>query len=77
MLGTTCLLQFAVSLVIDSRYETRLGRTYYWIVWYPMVYWIIQVMTSVTALPRAVFRRRERRAIWVSPDRGVRERSNG
>ena len=77
MLGTTCLLQFAVSLIIDSRYESRLGRTYYWIVWYPMVYWIIQVMTSVTALPRAIFRRRDRRAIWVSPDRGLRESGNG
>ncbi len=72
LLGTTCLAQFAVSLVIDSRYETRLGRTYYWIVWYPMVYWIIQVVTSVMALPRALFRGKGKRAIWVSPDRGVR-----
>ena len=56
-----------------GRYETRLGRTYYWIVWYPMVYWIIQVVTSVTALPRAIFRGRGKRAIWVSPDRGVQE----
>jgi biofilm PGA synthesis N-glycosyltransferase PgaC len=72
LLGTTCLAQFAVSLIIDSRYETHLGRTYYWIVWYPMVYWIIQVVTSVTALPRAIFRGKGKRAIWVSPDRGVR-----
>lgn len=72
LLGTTCLAQFAVSLMIDSRYETHFGRTYYWIVWYPMIYWIIQVVTSVTALPRALIRGRGKRAIWVSPDRGLR-----
>ncbi|MEM8769602.1 MAG: poly-beta-1,6 N-acetyl-D-glucosamine synthase, partial [Pseudomonadota bacterium] len=77
LLGTTCLLQFAVSLVIDSRYETSLGRTYYWIVWYPMIYWVIQVVTSVTALPRAIFRRRGKRATWTSPDRGVRGADSG
>jgi biofilm PGA synthesis N-glycosyltransferase PgaC len=77
LLGTTCLAQFAVSLLIDSRYEPHLGRTYYWIVWYPMVYWIIQVATSVTALPRAIFRGKGKRAIWVSPDRGVQGDRNG
>ena len=73
LLGTTCLLQFAVSLVIDSRYEEKLGRVYYWMVWYPMVYWVIQVATSVIALPRAVIRGRGKRAIWRSPDRGLQE----
>ncbi|MEZ5551067.1 MAG: poly-beta-1,6-N-acetyl-D-glucosamine synthase [Pseudomonadales bacterium] len=73
LLGTTCLLQFAVSLVIDSRYERQLGRVYYWMVWYPMLYWIIQVVTSVTALPRALARGSNRRAIWRSPDRGLRD----
>lgn len=72
LLGTMCLVQFGVSLAIDSRYETKLGRTYYWMIWYPMVYWIIQVMTSIVALPRALARPRGRRGIWRSPDRGVR-----
>jgi biofilm PGA synthesis N-glycosyltransferase PgaC len=72
LLGTTCLTQFAVSLTIDSRYERRLGRVYYWMIWYPMVYWMIQAAASVVAVPRALLRPRERRGIWVSPDRGLR-----
>ena len=72
LLGTMCLVQFGVSLAIDSRYETKLGRTYYWMIWYPMVYWIIQVLTSIVALPRALTRPRGRRGIWRSPDRGIR-----
>jgi biofilm PGA synthesis N-glycosyltransferase PgaC len=69
LIGATCLLQFAVSLTIDSRYERGLGRYYYWIIWYPIAFWLINVLTTLVALPRALFGRR-RRAIWTSPDRG-------
>jgi biofilm PGA synthesis N-glycosyltransferase PgaC len=75
LIGLTCLLQFAVSLAIDSRYERGLARYYYWIIWYPAAYWLISVLTSVAALPRAVFGRRHRRAVWISPDRGERFRA--
>jgi biofilm PGA synthesis N-glycosyltransferase PgaC len=72
ILGTTCLLQFAVSLTIDSRYEPRLGRFYYWMIWYPMVYWMIHTAATIIAVPKALSKPRDRRAIWVSPDRGLR-----
>jgi biofilm PGA synthesis N-glycosyltransferase PgaC len=73
ILGSTCLLQFAISLIIDSRYEARtLGRYYYWMIWYPMIYWAIHAAASVAAVPKALYKHRGSRAIWVSPDRGVR-----
>lgn len=72
LLGATCLLQFAVSLIIDSRYEKNIGKTYYWMIWYPLIYWLINVLTTAVGLIKAVFKKRHTRAIWVSPDRGVR-----
>jgi biofilm PGA synthesis N-glycosyltransferase PgaC len=72
VLGATCLLQFGISLAIDSRYEPRLGRYYYWMIWYPMVYWTIQTAATLVALPRALRKPRDTRAIWTSPDRGIR-----
>jgi biofilm PGA synthesis N-glycosyltransferase PgaC len=72
LLGTTCLMQFAISITIDSRYEPGLGRVYYWMIWYPMVYWMVQAAASVVAVPRALLRPAGRRAIWKSPDRGLR-----
>ena len=72
VLGGTCLLQFGISLAIDSRYEPRLGRYYYWMIWYPMVYWTIQTAATLVALPRALRKPRDTRAIWTSPDRGIR-----
>lgn len=73
ILGTTCLIQFAVSLFIDSRYEPSLKRYFFWIVWYPLLYWMLNVFTVVFALPKAIFRRKGKNAIWVSPDRGVQQ----
>jgi len=72
LLSTTCLAQFGVSLMIDSRYEKGIAKVYYWIVWYPMVYWVITVFTTVAAVPKAVFKKGQKRGRWKSPDRGIR-----
>ncbi|TWI03597.1 biofilm PGA synthesis N-glycosyltransferase PgaC [Luteimonas cucumeris] len=72
ILAMVCLMQFAASLIIDRRYETRVGRNYYWMIWYPIAYWMLSLFTTVTALPRTLLKRRNRRAIWTSPDRGIK-----
>jgi len=72
VLGVTCLLQFTVSFFIDSRYEKGLAKYYYWIVWYPLAFWVINVCTTIVAFPQALFRRSGKRAVWTSPDRGLR-----
>lgn len=71
IIGTTCLLQFGVSMYLDSRYERGYGRYYYWMIWYPLAYWILNVLTSIIALPSVILRGK-RRAKWKSPDRGLR-----
>lgn len=72
LLGVTCLIQFAVSFYIDGRYEKGLGKLYYWMLWYPLVYWLINMLTLAVAVPKALLRPHGQRATWVSPDRGVR-----
>lgn len=72
LLGITCLIQFAVSLVIDSRYDKGLWKIYFWVIWYPLAFWLIGMLTTVVALPRAVLKRRGQRAVWKSPDRGLK-----
>ncbi|TAK63809.1 MAG: poly-beta-1,6 N-acetyl-D-glucosamine synthase [Methylobacter sp.] len=77
LLSLTCLIQFGVSLFIDSRYEYRTGgvaRYYYWMVWYPIVYWLINVGTTIIGSIRAIKKKRGQRAIWVTVDRGLREK---
>lgn len=72
VLGIICMLQFLVSLLIDRRYEKRIGRNYFWMIWYPIAYWMITTTTSIVAFPKALLKRKGTRAVWVSPDRGVR-----
>ena len=70
LLGITCLLQFAVSLTIDSRYEKDIWKYYFWVIWYPFAYWLFIALTAVVAVPKAMLKRRGTRATWTSPDRG-------
>jgi len=71
VIGTTCLLQIAVSLLLDRHYDHRLGRVYFWMIWYPLAFWIISALSTVVALPKVLRRQRHQRARWVSPDRGL------
>lgn len=70
VIGTTCLLQFAVSMGLDSRYEKGMGRYYYWMIWYPLAFWILNVFTTLVAVPKVLLRGKQR-ATWKSPDRGL------
>lgn len=72
VVGTTCLLQISVSLALDSRYDSNPLKSLYWMIWYPLAYWMLNLFTTIAALPRAVFRKNKERARWTSPDRGLR-----
>ena len=70
-LALTYLLQAFVAYLIERRYEAGMLRNLFWIVWYPLAFWLLSALTSVVALPRAFFLARAMRTRWVSPDRGV------
>ncbi|MCO8046721.1 poly-beta-1,6-N-acetyl-D-glucosamine synthase [Acinetobacter towneri] len=72
VLGVTCLIQFFVSLCIDHQYDkSRTFRTLFWVIWYPLFFWILMMLTTVVALPKTILKK-NKRARWVSPDRGFR-----
>jgi biofilm PGA synthesis N-glycosyltransferase PgaC len=71
MVGTTCLLQVGVSLSLDARYDNGSVRTFFWMIWYPLAYWMFNMVTTIVAAPRALLRNTGKRALWTSPDRGI------
>lgn len=75
VLAMTCLFQFVLSLQIDRRYEPGLARSLFWIIWYPFVFWMINLATSLVSFPKVMLRIRRQRARWTSPDRGIKESS--
>lgn len=80
LIGSTCLLQIGLSLMLDGPYERQhvqtgrfgLLRIYYWMIWYPLAYWLLNMLTTIWAVPKTLLRKRHARAIWVSPDRGIK-----
>nr|MBC8413544.1 hypothetical protein [bacterium] len=71
ILAFVCLMQFALSLYIDSHYDKRIFRYLFWVIWYPFVYWMINAFAVVIAVPKALLKKKGTRAIWTSPDRGI------
>ncbi len=71
VLTVACLIQFCVSVLIDSRYEPGMRRTLYWVIWYPAVFWMLSLFTTLVSFPKVMVQQRRGRARWVSPDRGI------
>ena len=71
-LCTVYLLQASVSMWLEKRFESYRLASLFWIISYPIVFWMLSAATAVVALPRALFRPRSGRTTWVSPDRGLR-----
>jgi biofilm PGA synthesis N-glycosyltransferase PgaC len=72
ILVITYLTQALVSALLDRRFEDGILRSIFWIVWYPLAFWLLQVCTAITAFPRALTRPKDAPGTWVSPDRGFR-----
>jgi biofilm PGA synthesis N-glycosyltransferase PgaC len=71
VIGSTCLLQFLLSMCLDCRYDQKLFRQSYWLIWYPFIYWMLIMCTTICSVPMVLLRKRGTRAVWVSPDRGL------
>lgn len=72
LLSMTFMLQSLVSMILEHRYEPRIFQYYFWMIWYPLAYWVIMAVTAVVGLYKAIFTGRKKLATWVSPDRGLR-----
>jgi biofilm PGA synthesis N-glycosyltransferase PgaC len=72
ILISACLIQFGVSKWLDGHYDQGLGKNYFWMIWYPFFYWLLNLFTAVSAVPKVLFSKKGR-ARWVSPDRGAHQ----
>ncbi|MED5610255.1 MULTISPECIES: poly-beta-1,6-N-acetyl-D-glucosamine synthase [Pseudomonas] len=72
LLACVCLLQFALSLLIERRYERHLASSLFWVIWYPFAFWLVTLLTTLVSFPKVMLRARQGRARWTSPDRGIK-----
>ncbi|EIS6447839.1 glycosyltransferase, partial [Staphylococcus pseudintermedius] len=67
------IVQFTVSLIIDSRYEKQNMFTLFYLSWYPTIYWVLNALVAMLAFPKALLRKKGEFATWSSPDRGKKD----
>ncbi|MGB7400571.1 poly-beta-1,6-N-acetyl-D-glucosamine synthase [Castellaniella sp.] len=72
VLAMACLMQFGLSVFIDRRYEPGLSHSLYWVIWYPLAYWMINLLTTLCSFPKVMLKHHRIRARWESPDRGIK-----
>jgi len=73
LLALMCLLMFFCSLILDSRYEKHMTRYLFWVIWYPLVYWLLSATAVVVAFTKVMLRKKgvQGQGVWKSPDRGI------
>ncbi len=74
MVALACLIQFAASICIDMRYDHKILPTYFWVIWYPVFYWMFNAFATICALPKGLSKKFGQTSLWVSPDRGILQR---
>lgn len=72
LLATVCIFQFSLALMIESRYEPDLLKSVGWTIWYPLVFWVITVTTTLVGFPKALLKHHDTRGVWVTTDRGLK-----
>ncbi len=69
-LSFVCLLQFAVAMWLESHYDKQILKSSWSVIWYPLVYWYVNVFITLSALLKAILPKKKL-ATWKSPDRGL------
>jgi len=70
ILAIVCLCQLMVGLLIDSKYEKGIVGMFFWLIWYPCVYWVLNAAVTLFGFPKAMLKKKGTLAVWESPDRG-------
>ncbi len=71
VIAVVCLVQFFVSITINMRYDRKLFPTYFWIIWYPVFYWMFNAAATIVGFPRGMTKKFGKASVWESPDRGI------
>ncbi len=69
LIATCCLLQLLAGVLIERHYDRSITPYYGIAVLYPIVYWLVMVVVTVTGTPLGLFGRLERGSVsrWRTP----------
>ncbi len=69
-LSFVCLFQFLIAMWLESRYDEKIFDNAWSVIWYPILYWYINVFIALASIFKAILPNKKL-ATWKSPDRGI------
>jgi biofilm PGA synthesis N-glycosyltransferase PgaC len=66
------LVQFFVSSLLDKKYDKGIFKYYFFVVWYPIIYWTLNPILVFITLKEGLFGILEGKGIWHPPDRKIK-----
>lgn len=70
-IAIVCIFQFLVAALLERKYDENMMKSFLVVAWYPIIYWIVNGVVALMALPSALRIRARHFATWNSPDRGI------
>ncbi len=64
-----CFIIFFVSATLDKKYDKEIFKYYFYVVWYPIIYWTSNPILVFITLKEGLFGKLEGKGIWRPPDR--------
>lgn len=74
-LSFICLFQFLIAMWLESRYDEKIFDNSWSVIWYPILYWYINVFIALASIFKAILPNKKL-ATWKSPDRGITQTKN-
>ncbi|MDI6860435.1 MAG: glycosyltransferase [Caldisericia bacterium] len=71
-ISLVCLVQFFVSSLLDKKYDKGIFKYYFFVVWYPIIYWTLNPILVFITLKEGLFGILEGKGIWHPPDRKIK-----
>jgi biofilm PGA synthesis N-glycosyltransferase PgaC len=75
IIATVALVQLGVGIWLDGRYNRSVGRFFLWAAMYPLFYWGLMMVITVTTTPAALLGRRQATTHWHTPRVSTQEDS--
>lgn len=70
-ISLVCLIQFLVSATLDKNYDREIFKYYFYVVWYPIIYWTLNPILVFITLKEGLFGKLEGKGVWRPPDRNL------
>lgn len=64
VVATTAIVQLTVGSILDSRYDRSILASLGYVVFYPLIYWLLMTVVTVVNTPRALLKSRGEVARW-------------